>query len=184
MKKKIIYVSMALFLVMSFIACASNQSTSSNQPASGGNQSAAANATPIVVSDPTFSHWGGLGNLGTSSSPWEFLNSQPFPAMIGFAFPAGASNFNTVSVTFTLKRLDTTQLPMKLAIKRGDINGGWDPSDNISFPQPTANGQQTYEFTRSDFTGNVLTIAHNRGDPGAASAEFEITVNQIRFFNK
>jgi len=162
MKKKFVYVFVLLFLVMSFI-----------NPVVG-------NTQELTIPNPTFSYWGGLGELGTRTSPFEFKNSQPFPAMIGFPFPAGAANFNTVSVTITFRRLDTSQLPMKLAIKRGDINGGWAGSDNISFPQPMVNGQQTFEFTRSAFTGNVLTIGHNRDNSG----DFEITVNQIRFFNK
>jgi len=178
MNKKIVYVSMALVLVMSFIACASNKPASSNQSAGSASQA----ATPIVVSNPTLSYWGGLGELGTSTSPFRFEGTQPFPAMIGFEFPAGASSFNTVEVTLTFKRLDTSTLPMKIAIKRGTINGGWDASENIDFPQPTADGQQKYEFPRSAFTGNVLSIQHNRGQND--SADFEITVNQIRFFNK
>ena len=138
-------------------------------------------ANEVVVNNPVFVGWGGLGSAGENNT-FGFVAANSYGNRITYTFPGTAASYDTIEVSYTVEELTsgTPANPMKLCFKNSTKDSWADGSLN-NYVQHDADGDYVYTHALSDFGDSVITISHNTNND--ESSDFTITITKIRFYN-
>jgi len=199
--KKFAWIAILLALSLAFFGCPANDDDDDNGdegdgtditiPDGDGDGDGGEVADELVIDNPKFDGWGGLGSAGNNNT-FTFKSSTQYNCRTTYKFPDEASGYAKFEITFSLTK-DAVNghptKPMKFVFgdrsydKWGESGDGWKADSTFNEYKDFTDDSTETKYSHAISENKQLTIEQNWGNDKDSSADFTITITKIRFYN-